>query len=94
VTNALRLRKFKVKYKQNEEEIKMDKNTKIITIEGMQCNHCKMSVEKALNAIEEVAKVEVNLQNKTATVELLKDLDNNKLTEVIQEAGFTVIEIN
>lgn len=97
VTNALRLRKFKpifnknILQKQIKEESKMSK--KIITIEGMQCNHCKMSVEKALNSLEEVTKVEVSLENKTATVELTQNIENNKLKSVIEEAGFTVIVI-
>jgi len=89
VTNALRLKKFKTKY--NREENKM--KTKTIIIEGMQCNHCKMSVEKALNSMEEVAKVEVNLNTKTATIELIKEVENSKLKTTIEELGFTVKDI-
>jgi len=89
VTNALRLKKFKVKY--NKEEKKM--KTKTISIEGMQCNHCKMSVEKALNTMEEVTKAEVNLNNKTATIELVKDVDNSKLKSTIEDLGFEVKDI-
>lgn len=89
VTNALRLRNFKVKY--DEEELMMKQ--KVISIEGMQCNHCKMSVEKALNLIEEVVKVDVNLSNKTATVDYEKEISDNKIKEVIEEAGFTVKNI-
>lgn len=92
VTNALRLRKFKqinnkVDYKK-EEEKKM--NTKTINIEGMQCNHCKMSVEKALNSIEGVTKVEVSLENKNAVIESEKEISNSKIKEVIEEAGFVI----
>jgi len=88
VTNALRLKKFKAKY--NKEENKMKKT---ISIEGMQCNHCKMSVEKALNTMEEVAKAEVNLTDKTATIELVKEVDNSKLKSIIEDLGFTVKDI-
>ena len=86
VTNALRLRRFKSNFK--EEKVKMI--TKTIQIEGMQCNHCKMSVEKALNSIEGVTKVEVNLENKSATIEIEKDIEDSKIKEVIEEAGFIV----
>ena len=86
VTNALRLKKFKPKYK--EENKKME--TKTIKVEGMQCNHCKMSVEKALGAIEGVVKVEVNLENKTATIESTKQIDDNKIKALIEEEGFTI----
>ena len=63
---------------------------KTILIEGMQCNHCKMSVEKALSAIDGITKVEVNLENKSATIEFTKEIEDSKLREVIEEAGFTV----
>lgn len=87
VTNALRLRKFKPNFK-NKEESKMNKKT--ISIEGMSCNHCKMSVEKALNSIEGVTKVEVSLENKNAVIESSKEIDDNKIKQVIEEIGFTV----
>lgn len=99
VTNALRLKRFKAskvmetkKYKNInfKEENNMNK---VIEIEGMQCNHCKMSVEKALNSIEGITKVDVSLENKTATIESTKEIDNNKINEVIEEAGFNVKEI-
>lgn len=88
VSNALRLRKFKTNYK---EENKMNK--KIISIEGMSCNHCKMSVEKALNSLEGVAKVEVSLENQNAIIESSINVENSKIEEVITEAGFEVKEI-
>lgn len=99
VTNALRLRRFKPKYTENggnfkrkntknEEDKFMSKKT--IMIEGMQCNHCKASVEKALEAIEGVTNVEVNLENKTAIIEATKDISDNKIREVVEEAGYTV----
>lgn len=64
--------------------------TKTIFIEGMQCNHCKMTVEKALGAIEGIEKVEVNLEDKKAVIEMTKEIEDSKMKEVIEEAGFTV----
>ena len=86
VTNALRLRKFKIK--RIEEKIKM--NTKTIQIEGMQCNHCKMTVEKVLSTIDGIAEVKVSLENKTATIQMSKEVDDNIIKNVIEEAGFKV----
>ena len=83
------MRKFKSTFK---EENKM--NVKTMTIEGMQCNHCKMSVEKALNAVEGVAKVDVDLEAKTARIESTIELDNDALTGIIEEAGFKVTKID
>ncbi len=88
VTNALRLRKFKINFK---EENKM--NEKIIKIEGMHCEHCKMSVEKALNSIPGISKVEVDLENKMAKIEATDNVENEKITDAIEEAGFNVVEI-
>ena len=92
VTNALRLRKFKSKIKSETRE-EISKMIKTITIEGMQCNHCKMSVEKALENIDGVIKVQVSLEDKKAVIELKEEIDNNKIKEAIKEAGFEVIKI-
>lgn len=89
VTNALRLRNFKTNYKEDKKKM----NTKTIFIEGMSCNHCKMSVEKALNSLEGITKAEVNLENKNAIIETSKEIDNNEIVRVIEEAGFKVKEI-
>lgn len=101
VTNALRLKKFKNKYanyqntniqKENKrkEEITM---TKTVTIEGMSCNHCKMAVEKALGAMDGVRRVEVNLDSKKATLELIQDVSDNLIKSAVSNAGYTVTEI-
>ncbi len=93
VSNALRLKKFQSNFK--EEKKKM--NTKIIEIEGMQCNHCKMSVEKALNELDGITKVEVNIESKKAIIEINKKIENNKIKEAIEKLAikyFTVKSIN
>lgn len=92
VANALRLKNFKPDFNKNKEE-KSKMYDKTILIEGMQCNHCKMTVEKALNSIEGVTKVEVNVESKTAVIESNKDIDNSKINKAIEEAGFTIKEI-
>ena len=88
VTNALRLRKFKVEF---EEEEKMNK--KEIIIEGMHCNHCKMAVEKVLNAIDGIDATQVILEDKKAIIELSKDISNEVIRKAIEEEGFEVKEI-
>jgi copper chaperone CopZ len=90
VTNALRLNKFKSKF---EEERKIMENTKVIYIDGMSCNHCKMSVEKALNAIDGITSVEVNLEEKNAVITFNKEIENDIIKNVIEEEGFIVKEI-
>ena len=66
---------------------------KTIKIEGMQCNHCKATVEKALSSLSGVTKVEVNLEAGTAILEMEHEIEKEKIETVISEAGFTVKEI-
>lgn len=108
VSNALRLRLFKVSKSETLEEtveneaimqqentIQEEKETPtMITmkIEGMMCPHCKANVEKVLNAIEG-ASAEVNLDEKAAYV-TGEGLDKAELEKVVTEAGYQVISIS
>ena len=95
VSNALRLKLFKPKYKdvQMKKEIVVkkeeEKKMKVMLIEGMMCGHCKAHVEKALNAIDGV-KATVELENNLARIELSKDVDDAVLTKAVEDAGYTV----
>ena len=92
VTNALRINKFKVKY---EGETKMEKKIyeKNVYIEGMSCNHCKMSVEKALKSIDGVENVVVKLDDKKASITSTKSINNDEIKKVIEDIGFEVKDI-
>lgn len=69
------------------------KMTKVMTIEGMMCGHCTGRVQKALEAVEGVGSVSMSLENKTATVELTVEVDDEKLTAAVTDAGYEVKEI-
>ena len=49
-----------------------------------------MTVEKALSSIDGVEKVEVSLENKNAVIESNVEIDDEKIKDVIEEAGFEV----
>ncbi|MCI6717173.1 MAG: heavy-metal-associated domain-containing protein [Bacilli bacterium] len=66
---------------------------KVITIEGMHCDHCAQKVTSSLEQIDGIKKVKVHLKKKQATVVLEHDVDNNDITSVVKNAGFEVIEI-
>ena len=68
--------------------------TKVLTVEGMMCGHCKMHVEKALSALEGVKGCQVNLENKTATVELAGEVSDEALGQAVADAGYQVTGIN
>lgn len=104
VGNALRLKLFRPKFAQHEtqniiqtttqqeilkEETKMKK---VLKIEGMMCNHCTGRVEKALNDMDGVQAV-VNLDDKSATVTLSKELSDETLVQAVTDAGYEVVDI-
>lgn len=62
----------------------------VLKIEGMSCNHCKMSVEKALKKVAGVEKAEVDLGRKEAVV--AGSADRAELVKAVDEAGFNVVE--
>lgn len=66
---------------------------KVITIEGMMCDHCKMKVERALSELNGVSKVKVNLRNKTATIYSTKRISNDNIKNVISKLDYKVINI-
>lgn len=66
---------------------------KTIYIQGMQCEHCKARVEKVLNELEGISKVEVNLAEKKAIIEADGMVDDNKIKGTIEDIGFTVTSI-
>ena len=52
---------------------------KVISIEGMSCKHCAMRVENSLKALDEDAKVKVNLKKNEAVFSSKMGLKMNKL---------------
>ena len=65
---------------------------KIIHVEGMTCGHCVETVTQAVNVLDGVNQVLVDLESKQVSV----DFDDNRtnieaVTSKIVEAGFEVI---
>ncbi len=89
VTNALRLRYFGKEKKNLEDSMK-----KTLKVEGMMCQHCVAHVTKALQGVDGVSSVEVNLKKKSATVELSKEINENLLTQAVMEAGYEAKKIS
>ena len=96
VTNALRLRKFKSKFRDSmdisveqpvtKEEPKMET---VIKVEGMMCPHCKARVESVCKAVEGTVDAVVDLQQKQVTVTGSAGID--QLKKAIVDAGYEVI---
>ena len=63
--------------------------TKTYKIEGMNCSHCKASVEKAISGIDGIESVEVDLSSGLATI--AGEVDDDKIAEAVRLAGFDII---
>ena len=97
VTNALRLRWFKIKKQIPEtaeipvsEEIKEEPIMEtVIYVNGMMCPHCKAMVEKVCKAVPGTADAVVDLQAKNVTV--TGEADAAALKQAIADAGYEVV---
>lgn len=65
---------------------------KLVQIEGMHCENCKNSIERAVNRIEG-AVCKVNLKKKNARVIYSKEIDDEELKRVIERLDFQVVSI-
>lgn len=70
-------------------ESKMQKK---IYVEGMSCGHCSARVEKALNAVEGV-EAKVDLEAKTAFVNVSEGIADEVLKKAVEDAGYEVTGI-
>lgn len=108
VSNALRLRWFKAKHlakveqeetysssqiilsKKGEGEKNMEK---LLKIEGMVCGNCVKHVSKALMEIEGVSDVTVQLEAKTALVQMRHVVSEDRLKTAVEDAGYQLISV-
>lgn len=100
VSNALRLRFFKTETvysagnrEEKEEREEKKSMTKTMIIDGMACEHCKARVEDALNAVSGV-NASVNLEKKSAEVQISGETSDEELRKAVTDAGYTVVSIS
>lgn len=67
--------------------------TKVMTIEGMSCNHCKMAVEKALKKLDGVSDAVVDLAQKQAAITLSAPVEDAVLMDAVNEEGFEAVRV-
>ena len=65
-----------------------------MNVKGMSCGHCQARVKKALESVEGVTAVNVDLLQKTATVEASEAVDQTLLKQSVEKIGFVVGIIN
>ncbi len=65
---------------------------KTVIIDGMSCEHCKNRVESYIAKIDGVT-AKVNLKKNEAVVSMEKIVPDSQIKEVIEKAGYKVVEI-
>jgi len=61
---------------------------KTVKINGMSCNHCVMAVTKALNEVQGLSEVQVDLASGEATFEAKETVDMKEVAKQIEKAGY------
>lgn len=84
IKNAIEDAGYKIIKNKGEDSMK-----KILKVEGMSCNHCVASVKNALEGIDGVREADVRLEDKSARVELDKDLADEALVKAVEDAGYS-----
>ena len=79
-----------IENKKNKGEAKM---TKTMKIEGMMCGHCEAHVTKAVREAFGVEDVVSSHEKGTTVIHASEKLDEDKIREVIKEAGYEVTGI-
>jgi copper chaperone len=64
---------------------------KTVRIKGMSCQHCAKTVKKALEEIDGIANVAVDLETGEATFEEIRPVDNELIREKIKKAGYELV---
>lgn len=66
---------------------------KIIKIDGMTCEHCVKRATTALNSIDGITDVKVNLKKKNATVKLYKEVDESLIKDAFKEVNLEFVSM-
>ena len=100
VTNALRLNLCQIYDGKHDKKIKQkwikkeqDTMKKVMTIQGMMCEHCEARVKKTLEAVDGVESAVVSHQTGTAEVTLTPDVSDEILKKAVEDQDYTVIEV-
>ena len=63
----------------------------VFKVKGMSCQHCVMSVTKALNQLEGIENLQVDLAKGEVRFDNKKEVPSGRVVKAIQDAGFKVI---
>lgn len=62
-----------------------------LKVKGMSCQHCVMSIKKALNQLEGIRNIEVDLQEQEVRFDNTKSIPSDRIRKAITDAGYEVV---
>lgn len=67
----------------------------VVTVNGMVCDFCAQSLEKVFTKEESVNGINVSLDDQTVTIDTKdgQELSDDKIKELIEWAGYDLVEI-
>jgi copper chaperone len=63
-----------------------------LKVKGMSCQHCVMSVTKALGQLDGVKNVQVDLAKGEVRFDNTKEVASSRIAKAIEEAGYKVVQ--
>ncbi len=63
----------------------------LLKVKGMSCQHCVMSVTKALGQLDGVKNVQVDLAKGEIRFDNTKEIAPNRIEKAISDAGYEVV---
>jgi copper chaperone len=70
-----------------------DKMVSILKVKGMSCQHCVMSVTKALTQLEGIRNVQVDLAKGEVRFDNTKSITSDQIQKAITDAGYQVVDV-
>ncbi len=62
-----------------------------LKVKGMSCQHCVMSVTKALAQLEGVKNIQVDLAKGEVRFDNTKEVASNRVEKAIKDAGYEIV---
>jgi copper chaperone len=69
-----------------------DEMGSVLKVKGMSCQHCVMSVTKALNQLDGIKNVQVDLAKGEVRFDNTKNVASDRIQKTITDAGYEVIQ--
>ena len=64
----------------------------VLKVKGMSCQHCVMSVTKALGQLEGINNVQIDLAKGEVQFDNTKSIASDRIQKTITDAGYEVIQ--